>query len=188
MILIDRYLKSAIINAAQFFPVLTITGPRQSGKTTLCKNLFSDIPYINLETAHIREQIMQDTVGFLDSYPQGLLIDEAHHYPQLFSYIQVAVDENPNRKYVLTGSSNFALLEKITQSLAGLTALFTLLPFSLREITSLTDGASTDTLILNGGYPAVWAKNTPINLFCANYYATYIERHVRQILNINNHY
>ena len=144
------------------------------------------MPYINLEVTHIREQIMQDTVGFLDNYPDGLIIDEAHHFPGLFSYIQVAVDENPKRKYVLTGSSNFALLEKITQSLAGRTALFTLLPFSLRELGTLTNGISTDKLILNGGYPAVWAKNTPVDLFCANYYSTYIERDVRQLVNIKD--
>ena len=186
MTLINRCLKSAVIYAAQFFPVITITGPRQSGKTTLCKNLFPNMPYINLEMMSVREQIMQDTVSFLDKYPDGLMIDEAHHYPGLFSYIQVAVDENPNRKYILTGSSNFSLLEKITQSLAGRTALFTLLPFSIRELGSLTAGASTDTLILNGGYPAIWAKNTPVNLFCANYYTTYIERDVRQLVNVKD--
>ena len=186
MVLIDRYLKSAILHAAPFFPVLTLTGPRQSGKTTLCKNLFPDMPYINLEMTSVREQMMQDTVGFLNHYPHGLMIDEVHHYPELFSYIQVAVDEYPNRKYILTGSSNFALLEKITQSLAGRTALFTLLPFSLRELGTLTDGISTDTLILNGGYPAIWAKKTPIDLFCANYYNTYIECDVRKIVNIKD--
>ena len=184
MILVDRHLKSAIIHAAQFFPVLTLTGPRQSGKTTLCKNLFPDMPYVNLEMTPVREQIMQDTVAFLDHYPDGLMIDEAQHYPALFSYIQVAVDEHPERKYVLTGSSNFSLLEKVTQSLSGRTALFTLLPFSLHELRTLTDSATTDTFILNGGYPAVWAKNTPADLFCSNYYNTYIERDVRQIVNI----
>jgi len=186
MILIDRFLQKAIVHAASFFPVLTLTGPRQSGKTTLCKKLFHDMPYINLEVTHIREQIKHDTVGFLDNYPDGLMIDEAHHYPELFSYIQVAVDENPNRKYVLTGSSNFALLEKITQSLAGRTALFTLLPLSIRELGTITNGISTDKLILNGGYPAVWAKNTPVDLFCTNYYSTYIERDVRQLVNIKD--
>ena len=184
--LIDRDLKSAMTHAASYFPVLTLTGPRQSGKTTLCKNLFPNLPYINLEITPVREQMIQDTVGFLENYPDGLMVDEAHHYPDLFSYIQVAVDEHPNRKYVLTGSSNFSLLEKITQSLAGRTALFTLLPFSQRELGTLINGVSTDTLILNGGYPAVWAKNTPVNLFCANYYTTYIERDVRQIVNIKD--
>ena len=186
MTLINRYLKKTITDAIPFFPVITITGPRQSGKTTLCKNLFPDMPYINLETASVREQIMRDTAGFLNNYPAGLIIDEAHHYPELFSYIQVAVDENPDRKYILTGSSNFSLLEKITQSLAGRTALFTLLPFSFRELDDLTNNASTDRLILNGGYPAVWAKNTPINLFCGNYYNTYVERDVRQIVNVKD--
>ena len=184
--LINRNLKEVIVHAIPFFPVITITGPRQSGKTTLCKNLFPDMPYINLEMTQVREQIMQDTVGFLDHYPAGLIIDEAHHYPGLFSYIQVAVDENPDRKYVLTGSSNFSLLEKITQSLAGRTALFTLLPFSFRELGTLINGVSTDKLILCGGYPAIWAKNTPMNLFCSNYYTTYIERDVRQIVNIQD--
>jgi len=186
MTLINRTLSAAITNAVPFFPVITVTGPRQSGKTTLCKNLFSDMPYVNLETMSVREQIMRDTVGFLDNYPTGLIIDEAHHYPELFSYIQVAVDENPARKYVLTGSSNFSLLEKITQSLAGRTALFTLLPFSFRELGALSNNASTDTLMLNGGYPAIWAKNTPPDLFCSNYYTTYIERDVRQIVNIQD--
>ena len=184
--LIDRYLKTAIFHATSFFPVVSITGPRQSGKTTLCKTLFPDMPYINLEMTPVREQIMQDTVGFLNNYPAGLIIDEAHHYPGLFSYIQVAVDENPGRRYVLTGSSNFSLLEKITQSLAGRTALFTLLPFSFRELGALSKNASTDRLILCGGYPAIWAKNTPMNMFCSNYYTTYIERDVRQIVNIQD--
>jgi len=174
------------MEAVPFFPVITLTGPRQSGKTTLCKNLFPDMPYINLELLAVREQIMFDPIGFLDSYHDGLVIDEAHHYPELFSYIQVAVDENPNRKYVLTGSSNFSLLEKITQSLAGRTAIFTLLPFSRQELMTLDNNATTDALILNGGYPAIWAKKIPANLFCANYYATYIERDVRQIVNIKD--
>ena len=184
--LIDRHLKTAIFHATSFFPVVSITGPRQSGKTTLCKTIFPDMPYINLEMTPVREQIMQDTVGFLDNYPAGLIIDEAHHYPGLFSYIQVAVDENPDRRYVLTGSSNFSLLEKITQSLAGRTALFTLLPFSFRELGALSKNASTDTLILCGGYPAIWTKNTPMNMFCSNYYTTYIERDVRQIVNVKD--
>ena len=183
---IHRCLKSAILEAVPFFPVITITGPRQSGKTTLCKNLFPDIPYINMEIISVREQIVHDTIGFLANYPDGLVIDEAHHYPELFSYIQVAVDENPGRKYILTGSSNFALLEKITQSLAGRTALFTLLPFSLRETGAIANNETTDTLMLKGGYPAVWVNKTPVSMFCSNYYGTYIERDVRQIVNIKD--
>jgi predicted AAA+ superfamily ATPase len=185
---INRYLEQTINEVKSHFSVITITGPRQSGKTTLCKNLFPEIPYINLELITIREQIMQDTVRFLDNYPTGLIIDEVHHYPELFSYIQVAVDENPNKKYILTGSSNFSLLEKITQSLSGRTALLTLLPFSFRELGNLIDEVTTDTLILKGGYPAIWTKNMPVSLFCPNYYTTYIERDVRQIVNIKDVY
>jgi predicted AAA+ superfamily ATPase len=148
--------------------------------------LFPEKPYINLEDIGVREQIVQDTRKFLDTYPEGLVIDEAHHYPDLFSYIQVAVDAFPNRRYILTGSSNFSLLEKVTQSLAGRTALFTLLPFSFHELGTRIDNTAADTLILNGGYPAVWAKNTPRNLLYRNYYATYIERDVRQIVNVKD--
>lgn len=104
----------------------------------------------------------------------------------MFSYIQTQVDEDRNKKYVLTGSSNFSLLEKITQSLAGRTVVFTLLPLSLNELGNRINNFSTDTLILRGGYPAVWAYNTPLNMLFRNYYTTYIERDVRQIINIKN--
>ena len=184
--MINRKLQMAINEAMPYFPAITITGPRQSGKTTLCKSLFPDLPYINLEIIHTREAIMQDTDKFLALYPDGLIIDEAHHYPDLFSYIMVAVDENPKLRYVLTGSSNFALLAKITQSLAGRTAIFTLLPLSLQEIESQKNSISTNNLILNGGYPAIYAKNTPLHLFFGNYYTTYVERDVRQIVNIQD--
>ncbi|GAB6012822.1 ATP-binding protein [Viscerimonas tarda] len=186
MELIYRNLKLAISDAIPYFPVITVTGPRQSGKTTLCRELFPEKPYINLEDIDTREKISQDTRKFLDEYPDGLIIDEAHHYPDLFSYIQVTVDEFPDRRYILTGSSNFSLLEKITQSLAGRTALFTLLPLSLHELGKKINEVSTDTLILNGSYPAIWAKNTPRNIFYRNYYTTCIERDVRQIVNVKD--
>ncbi|MDR3268721.1 MAG: ATP-binding protein, partial [Tannerella sp.] len=186
MDMINRDLKLAIEAALPYFPVITVTGPRQSGKTTLCRNLFRELPYINLEKTRVREAVMLDTEKYLYEYPDGLIIDEAQQYPDLFSYIQVAVDENPSRRYILTGSSNFSLLEKITQSLAGRTALFTLLPLSLHELGDRKHDISTDTLILNGGYPAVWAKNTPRELFYGNYYSTYIERDVRQIIHVKD--
>lgn len=184
--LINRKLKDSICEAWQYFPVVTITGPRQSGKTTLCRKLFPDLHYINLEDADIREQMIKDTRHYLNRYKEGLIIDEAHNYPELFSYIQTQVDEDRNKKYVLTGSSNFSLLEKITQSLAGRTVVFTLLPLSLNELGNRINNFSTDTLILRGGYPAVWAYNTPLNMLFRNYYTTYIERDVRQIINIKN--
>jgi len=186
MELIYREIKKAIEEATPYYPVITITGPRQSGKTTLCQNLFPDLPYINLEDVDVRADIEKDTRKYLEHYPTGLIIDEAHHYPDLFSYIMVAVDKNPRLRYVLTGSSNFSLLEKITQSLAGRTAVFTLLPFSFREIKADENNLSPDTLIFNGGYPAVWAKNIPQNMFFANYNTTYIERDLHKLINVRD--
>ncbi len=180
---INREIESEISRLSQFFPVLVITGPRQSGKTTLCKNLFGKYHYVNLENIALREQIALSPLDFLNQYATGLIIDEAQQYPELFSYIQVVVDENPESRIILTGSSNFSLMEDVTQSLAGRVALLTLLPFSLHEISTQSD---TDTLLFNGGYPAVWAKNVPVQDVAQNYYNTYIERDVRQILNIKD--
>lgn len=188
MELINRVLKDEIIQSIREYPVITITGPRQSGKTTLCKELFPDYAYINLENATIREQVQVDTLTYLESFQNGLIIDEAHHYPGLFSYVQVFVDEHQDRKIILTGSSNFSLLQSITQSLAGRTAVLTLLPLSLRELGGRIKEISTDTLILNGGYPAIWGKGaTPERLY-SNYYDTYVEKDLRQIINVKDIY
>lgn len=184
--LIDREIEGEIINLSNHFPVITITGPRQSGKTTLCKQLFPEFVYINLEDMEIREQIQQDTKAYLNQYPQGVIIDEAHHYPDLFSYIQVIVDQDSARKFILTGSSNFSLLENITQSLAGRTYIFTLLPLSMHELGDRITGQSAETLILNGGYPAIWAKNVPREALYKSYYTTYIERDMYKIINVKD--
>lgn len=186
MNLIYRKLTSEISKLLKYYPVITIIGPRQSGKTTLCQELFPDYAYINLEDISIREKIQLDTKLFLEDYSNGLIIDEAHHYPDLFSYIQVYTDAHPERKFILTGSSNFSLLQNITQSLAGRTAILTLLPLSLHELGNQIKEVSTDTLILNGCYPAVWAKEVPPGTLYQNYYTTYIERDIRQIINIKD--
>lgn len=183
---IAREMKDTIIGTCQYFSVIVITGPRQSGKTTLCKTIFPDFDYVNLEDLALREQISIDPKNFLETHSARLIIDEAHHLPELFSYIQISVDEHPERRYIITGSSNFNLLEKITQSLAGRVALFTLLPLAMSEISSMTSNLSTDTLMLNGGYPAIWSKGQPRRMVYANYYATYVERDVRQIINVSN--
>jgi predicted AAA+ superfamily ATPase len=152
----------------------------------LCKHYFSDYAYFNIEEVSVREQIAADPRQFLERYaPKGIIIDEAHHYPELFSYIQVIADEHPEYRFVLTGSSNFALLHRITQSLAGRVVLFTLLPFSLSELQEQRT-ADTDTLMLNGGFPAVWANQIPAYDVCKSYYDTYIERDVRTIINVKD--
>lgn len=183
---INRELKNTVLRYSQFYPVLTMTGPRQSGKTTLCKNIFPDYHYVSLEDITRTEIIKQNPKKFLQSHIAGLIIDEAQQYPELFSYIQVVVDENPNAHIVLTGSSNFSLIQRVTQSLAGRTAILTLLPLSLSELGKERIATSTDTLLLNGGYPAVWGKNIPAQMVSINYYNTYVERDVRQLLNIQD--
>lgn len=139
-----------------------------------------------MENIGVRTKLQSDTLTFLNNYPNGLIIDEAHHYPELFSYVQFFVDEHPKQKFILTGSSDFSLLQSITQSLAGRTAVLTLLPLSLHELGERIKDIDTNTLILNGGYPAVWSKNiSPADLY-TNYYNTYVERDLRQIINIKD--
>jgi predicted AAA+ superfamily ATPase len=184
--MIDRAILSETERLLRHFPVVVLTGPRQSGKTTLCKEKFSGYTYFNMEDISVREQIAAAPRHFLEAYAaKGIIIDEAQCYPELFSYIQVVADDHPDHHFIITGSSNFALTHKITQSLSGRAALLTLLPLSLAELKGIRN-IDTDTLLLNGGYPAVWAKKIPPNDVCRNYYNTYVERDVRQLLNIKD--
>ncbi len=178
---IPRLISSAIDKAKPFYNVIVVTGPRQVGKTTLCRHHFPDYRYYNLEDLSLREAVATDPKGFLAEAPDRLIIDEVQHLPLLLSYIQFEVDSNPERRFVLTGSSNLNLLENVTQSLAGRAALFTLLPFSIAEVRETITGISTDQLLINGFYPAVLSKGTPPELFFQNYYSTYVERDVRQL-------
>ena len=180
-----RALQPHILNVISQFPVLSITGPRQSGKTTLCKMLFPDYDYYNLETDQDFELISQNTHDFLRMERRGLIIDEAHNLPKLFSEVQVAVDEDDSRRIVLSGSSNFLMMQSISQSLAGRAAIVRLLPFSLDE---LGEGAKTDadTLIYKGFYPAIWGKGRDVNEVYNTYFTTYIQRDVQQIVNVKD--
>jgi predicted AAA+ superfamily ATPase len=185
-IMIDRFIHQEVERMLRHYPVVVLTGPRQSGKTTLCKNKFSGYTYFNVEDLNLREQIAATPKGFLEQYsPNGIIIDEVQQYPELFSYIQVVVDEHPNYRFILTGSSNFALMQKVTQSLAGRAALLTLLPLSLAELKNHLH-ADTNTLMLNGGYPAVWGRQIPAFDMYRSYYSTYVERDVRQLINIKD--
>ena len=181
--MINRDLSSEFLRLSGLFPVVTLVGPRQSGKTTLCKMLFPDFLYFNLEDVRNRERIAADAYDFFMRQEQNIILDEVHNMPEIFSTIQVFVDEHPNRRFILTGSSNFTLLERITQSMAGRTAVLTLLPLSLHELSDFS--ADTDALMFNGGYPAVWSTARTSTDVCRHYYNTYIERDVRKILNIN---
>ena len=180
--MIPRILSSAASEAFRQYPVVTLTGPRQSGKTTLARQAF-DLPYINLEMPDQREFVLTDPRGFLDAYPDGAIIDEIQRAPELTSWLQVRVDEsNRPGQYVLTGSHNFSVRQLLSQSLAGRAALLTLLPFSNEELQG-ADIAKVDCFeqILTGGYPRIYdAGINPAN-FCRDYFGTYLERDIRQL-------
>lgn len=179
-------MSEAIIEASRYFPVVTVTGPRQSGKSTLLRHLFPEMPYLSMEDPDTRSAAKMDPMGFLASYPEGVIFDEVQHTPDLLSYIQSIVDDNPRRKFYLTGSSQFSLLKNVTQSLAGRTAVFELLPLSLGEIAAPAKADSVDGLLYSGFYPAVWSgKNLP-RLLYPNYIKTYLERDVRDLLAIRD--
>lgn len=183
---IHRAMSEAINEASQYFPVITLTGPRQSGKSTLLRHLFPSLPYMSMENPDIRSEAKIDPKGFLATFTNGVIIDEVQHVPDLLSYIQGIVDESPGRKFYLTGSSQFSLLKNVTQSLAGRTAVFELLPLSLDEIARLKKDDSIDRLLYNGFYPAIWSgKNLP-HLLYPNYIKTYLERDVRDLLAIKD--
>lgn len=181
-----RTISKSIEKALPYYSVIVVTGSRQVGKTTLCKHLFPQYPYVNLEDVPTREHIADDIKKFINGVGEGIIIDEIHHLPELFSYIQVAVDENRDKKFILTGSSNFSLLQNITQSLAGRAALFTLPPFSMEEIAVQIEPMTTNAILFKGFYPAGYSLLTPPQMLYANYYNTYIERDVHQLINIKN--
>lgn len=185
---IYRTMSEAIIAASRYFPVITLTGPRQSGKSTLLRHLYSSIPYVSMENPDMRYSAKHDPIGFLSSYHDGVIIDEVQHVPELLSYIQGIVDEHPDYRFFLSESSQFSLLKDVTQSLAGRTAVFELLPLSLNELElgELVGDDSVDMLLYKGFYPALWSgKNLP-ELLYPNYIKTYLERDVRDLLSIKN--
>jgi uncharacterized protein len=180
--MIARKLSEAILNQKGKYPIVTVTGPRQSGKTTICRQLFPDLPYFNLERPDIRQIANNDPQTFLIRCSNGAIIDEIQHVPELLSYLQVLVDDPAfNGFFVLTGSRNFAFMEQISQSLAGRTAVFTLLPFSMTELAASGIRLSLEKQIFNGFYPRIYDKGIESPRFYADYVATYIERDLRQL-------
>ena len=169
------------------FPVIMLTGPRQSGKTTLVKSVFDDLPYVNLEDIDMRNNALNDPRGFLTNFPDGAVLDEVQRVPELFSYLQHIVDEKKNIQFILTGSQNFLLLQNITQSLAGRAMILKLLPFSLRELFNEgIDFNKYEDAIFKGSYPGIYDRDISPRFFYPSYTETYIEKDVRQIKNIEN--
>ena len=183
--MVIRELQSELLRLSERWQVISVTGPRQSGKTTLCKMTFPNYAYVNFEHIPTRDKVLQDIDAFLDQYKDGLILDEAQHIPQIFSYIQVRVDADKSLRYVLSGSSDFLMMQGITQSLAGRVVIRRLLPLSLHEVKAI-NLYSTDELLVRGFYPGIWGDGrTPQDVY-ESYYETYLDRDVRQIINVQN--
>lgn len=189
---INREISHTLVNSLKIFPSITLTGPRQSGKTTLCRHLFPDLPYINMENIQTSLLFKENPVGYLNSFSGGVIIDEAQIEPDLFKALQVVIDEDIHtdkvRKFIITGSNNFSLMSKISESMAGRTVPFTLLPLSIKEISDYKHSeVSTLELMYLGGYPKIWVS--PLNskeLILQSYIDTYVERDLRQLLNVKD--
>lgn len=182
--MLERTLTSKIITLAGKFQVITLTGPRQSGKTTLVRAAFPNLPYVSLEEPDLRQIALSDPRGFLSNYPGGAILDEIQRTPDLFSYIQTIVDNNRQVQFILTGSSSFLLMEKISQSLAGRVAVLHLLPFSFEELPPGPE--SYETSIFKGHYPRIYDRDLAPTDFYPAYIQTYVERDVRLIKNIED--
>jgi predicted AAA+ superfamily ATPase len=182
-----RLLESSLRIAASHYPVVTLTGPRQSGKTTLLKALWPKKTYASLEDPDILDFAQDDPRGFLEQGgEEGLIIDEAQRFPPLFNYLQGFADRSRAGRYLLSGSNNFLLMEKIGQSLAGRTAVLTLLPLSGEELGSEELGGKWEEEAWKGFYPRVRSQGLPADLFARDYLATYVERDLRLLKNISD--
>jgi predicted AAA+ superfamily ATPase len=185
--MIERQIAPILTSLFDQYPVVTVTGPRQSGKTTLCRAAFSDLAYFNLERPDTREFATEDPHGFLKGCEDGAVIDEIQRAPDLVSYIQTTVDERQkNGQFVLTGSRQFRVAEAVSQSLAGRTAVLRLLPFSIREALEARKAVSVEQLIHTGFYPRIYDHDLDPTLALGDYFGTYVERDVRQISEIRN--
>jgi uncharacterized protein len=186
--MIDRKIADATRALSRQYPVVVITGPRQSGKTTLARQIFADHPYLNLEIPDVRRRIEADPRGFLTDHPDGAILDEAQRVPEILSYLQGAVDDDrrPGR-FILTGSQQFGLLAGVTQSLAGRAAMLELLPFSASELAMGNwMSANLAQALWSGFYPPIHDRGLDPASWFRNYVTTFIERDVRQLINVRD--
>jgi len=186
--MIFRNLTPKLLELAGQMPVVAVTGPRQSGKTTLCRAAFPDRPHVSVEPLDTRDFATEDPRGFLRQYRGGVVLDEVQRTPELFSYLQEEVDRDPSPgRFILTGSQHFGLSDAITQSLAGRVALLHLLPPSLDEVRRFA--SAPDDLwstVWAGGYPRIHDRELDPAQWLADYVTTYVQRDVRQVLNVSN--
>lgn len=187
--IIERQLTSTISKQIEKYPIIALTGPRQSGKTTLLKNMFPTYQYISLENTDQRSFAVENPDGFLKKYDSKVIFDEVQQAPSLFSYLQTKVDESGEMgQFILSGSQNFQLLEQITQSLAGRVAIFKLLPFDFHELKNANIlPENWKSLLIKGFYPAIYDRNLNPSPYYSNYLQTYINRDVTALVNIHDH-
>lgn len=185
---VKRQIVEQVLYLKEKFPILAVTGPRQSGKTTMLRNLFPEYKYISLENPDIRLFAEQDPKSFFETYAEKVIFDEVQQVPKLFSYMQSIVDDSGQMgQFILSGSQNFHLMANITQSLAGRVAIFKLLPFDFKELESA--GLLSDDYAVNmtkGFYPAIYDRDISARVYYDNYIQTYIERDISAILNIKD--
>ena len=185
--MLKRELKQRLVSIFKQFPALAILGPRQSGKTTIAKEAFPHLKYINLEDLSIRQYAKDDPKGFLEANPEGLILDEIQNVPELLSYLQVYIDKKDKPGlYVITGSHQVLLNEKIPQSLAGRIAINNLLPLSYQELKQQHQYSDVNELIFKGSYPRLFRYNIDPKDFYPSYIQTYIEKDIRQLINITD--
>ena len=186
--IVARDLAPVLLKAAGSFPAITLTGPRQSGKSTLCRHLFAQHRYVSLEALDVRRFALEDPRAFLGGMGEGGIINEVQQAPDLLSYLQGVIDENPAPGcWILTGSQNFALMDAVSQSLAGRTAVHHLLPLACDEVLRFATHPQTlDETLLTGGYPRILERQLDPAAWLAPYVATYVERDVRRIANVGD--
>lgn len=185
--MITRHAMPRLVELAGYYPIVAITGPRQSGKTTLARATFPDKPYASLEDPDVRALATDDPRGFFAQYPDGAIIDEVQRAPDLFSYLQTRVDaDRRTGLFVLTGSQQFGLMERISQSLAGRVGLLHLLPFAFDEIAAARPADGLEDWLWRGFYPPLHDRAIPPHVWFSDYLATYVERDVRSLLQVRD--
>lgn len=186
--MIARKLESKLRELAGYYPVVVVTGPRQAGKTTLCQATFPDKPYISLESLDTRDFAHSDPRGFLAEYREGAIIDEIQRVPELLNYLQGDVDAEPGSgRFILTGSQHFGLSQAIAQSLAGRCGVLALLPPDLEELSAFPNAPDElYSTLWQGAYPRIYDRNIPAHQWLADYVTTYVQRDVREVINVGD--